>query len=100
MKYTFKSKSNYDNSELTLEFEAEQLDDVLSHFNTFLRASGFEFDGYLGVVYDEEVYSELIEDSPDYEINSSITSPMSFSFDTDQMLNSGKHINLKINEKL
>jgi hypothetical protein len=50
MKYTLKSKCDYDNSELTLEFEAEQLDDVLSQFQNFLRASGFVFDGYLDVV--------------------------------------------------
>jgi len=36
-----------------LQFEAIYLDDIIEHFETFLRGSGFHFKGSLQIVNDE-----------------------------------------------
>lgn len=51
MIFTFKSKFiGLGSPELTLEFEADQLEDVLANFTQFLKGSGYHFDGYVDIV--------------------------------------------------
>lgn len=60
MKFTFKSETvGFGSPTSTLEFEADQLEDVLHYFADFLRGAGYSFDGYLDVVeYEPEYQSE------------------------------------------
>ena len=44
----------------TIEFEAEQLDDILEEFTSFLRGCGFVINGTLDLVPDENYYGEDI----------------------------------------
>jgi len=126
MKFTFKSKQDGygGNPEVTVEFEADSLNDVLYYMEDFLRGSGFRFDGNLDFVteeeYDENVSTDFGGDT-DFQINCDVTSPVSFSWTADQLAKDqtdkfvvnpsesksqyvvteeGKHINLTINEEL
>ena len=63
-------------SKKTVEFRADGLDDILQQFETFLRGSGFHFDGYLDVVKDdysdEEEMNYIFEhqsDSPTFNFS-------------------------------
>jgi len=52
-KFTFtKTKdpeNKFDISNVTMEIEAENLRDILEHFEDFLKACGFHIKGYIGV---------------------------------------------------
>lgn len=41
----------------TIEFEAVSIDEVVTEFELFLRGAGFNPDGVLDFVYDEEIQS-------------------------------------------
>lgn len=50
-KFTFIYENGYTTqTKLTYETEAYELDKVLTEFESFLRGSGFVFDGYLDVM--------------------------------------------------
>ena len=55
MKFTFKSKFvGFGSPEVTMEFDADQIDDVLGYFKQFLQGSGYTIDGDIDIVnYDE-----------------------------------------------
>jgi superfamily I DNA and/or RNA helicase len=117
MKFTFKSKQEGygGNPEVTVEFEADSLNDVLYYMEDFLRGSGFRFDGNLDFVTEEEY-----EDSSDYKVDIDTSSPIAFNWTTEQLMDNeqvfivnpseskseyvvtekGKHINLSINEEV
>jgi hypothetical protein len=122
MKFTFKSKQEGygGNPEVTVEFEADSLNDVLYYMEDFLRGSGFRFDGNLDFVTEEEFTEEEYEDSSDYKVDIDTTSPITFNWTTEQLMDNeqgfivnpseskseyvvtekGKHINLSINEEV
>lgn len=124
MKFTFKSKQHgFGSPEFTMEFEVDQIEDVLFYFEQFLRGSGYVTEGTLDFIKedDEPRYENDQEiDFYNYEVNSSVTSPMAFSWTTDQLTKTpekfvvnpseskveyslnpeGKHINLTINEEV
>ena len=58
MKYIFKQIDDISghNAETTVEFSADTLTSVLNHVQMFLSGSGFQIDGYLDVVNDEEIF--------------------------------------------
>ena len=102
MKFTFKSKQHgFGSPETTVEFEVDQLEDVVYYFEDFLRGCGYRFDGKLDFVYDndnETTYEDDQEidfshinldtvnvDISDYQINPDVTSPMTFSWTADQL---------------
>ena len=80
MKFTFKSKQEGygGNPEVTVEFEADSLNDVLYYMEDFLRGSGFRFDGNLDFVTEEEFTEEEYEDSSDYKVDIDTSSPIAF----------------------
>ena len=49
MKFTFmvQDESDWNKTKRTVEFEAVQLDDIVSEFELFLKGSGFHFDNIL-----------------------------------------------------
>jgi hypothetical protein len=57
-------------SKTTTEFRADELTTMLENFESFLRASGYHFDGYLTIANDEEiqvdeersVWNRIVED--------------------------------------
>jgi hypothetical protein len=51
----------------TIEFESENLEDVLEEFAMFLRGCGYVIDGRLDVVSDEEFYGT--NTSTDYTLD-------------------------------
>lgn len=68
-KFVFTSES-FDGTVLTMEFEKEQLNDVLEQFEMFLRGTGFVFDGTLDFLKDDVKIDPppfTIHDSKDYE---------------------------------
>lgn len=57
MKFVFTSQSTgYGDPKHTIEFEAEQLSDVVGYFEQFLRGSGYAIDGQLDFVSDNTDY--------------------------------------------
>lgn len=56
MKFTFKSEFvGFGSPQTTMEFEVDQLEDVLVYFEQFLKGCGYELgNGHLDIVYDEE----------------------------------------------
>jgi len=79
MKYTFKCEQfDYDPfrgdrlkepcSIITIDTEQETLSGLLEQFEAFLRASGFQIDGYLDIVPHDEMTSDIeeIEHSKSY----------------------------------
>ena len=67
-KYTFICEQESDpyadivESKRTVEFYADSLNQILSEFETFLRGSGYHFDGNIDVV-EEESYEEYRKES-------------------------------------
>ena len=49
-------------SKRTVEFYADSLNQILSEFETFLRGSGYHFDGNIDIV-EEESYEEYREET-------------------------------------
>jgi hypothetical protein len=47
-------------TKVTIEFEAEQLQNILEEFTMFLRGCGFIINGTLDVIPDEEYYAATI----------------------------------------
>jgi len=62
-KFTFISEEPQDYSKVTFEFNAISLDTMLRRFESFLRGSGYTFDGYL------EIVEPLSEELSDVEID-------------------------------
>jgi len=59
MIFTLKSQQlGFGSPELTLEFEADDIGDVVSYFQDFLRGSGYQISGNLEIVPAEQ---ELVE---------------------------------------
>lgn len=56
MKFTFKSKFvGFGSPETTMEFEVDQIEDIIVYFEQFLKGCGYELgNGHLDIVYDEE----------------------------------------------
>jgi hypothetical protein len=55
-------------SKTTKEFNSEELDVILENFESFLKASGFRFNGHLEIVEeDENLWGERWNDSDDEE---------------------------------
>lgn len=56
-KYIFKKlrdeTNHYDKSDVTMELEAIQIDDIIEEFTYFLRASGFVVDEIVHIKQDE-----------------------------------------------
>jgi hypothetical protein len=65
MFYKFKQVDNISGrcAETTVEFNADSLQDILEHFEMFLRGSGFNPSGTLDFVSNEEYYGEI----PDFD---------------------------------
>lgn len=62
MKFIFKSKfQGFGSPETTMEFEADDLNDVLMYFTDFLRGAGYTFDGVVDIV-SLETHSEFDEE--------------------------------------
>lgn len=65
-KFTFIYENGYaTQTKLTYETEAYELDRVLTEFESFLRGSGFVFDGYLDIVPPDDLESLQEEFDPD-----------------------------------
>lgn len=48
--------NRYPGTKINMQFEAETLEDILEEFKMFLRGCGFQIDGTLDVIPDEEFY--------------------------------------------
>jgi hypothetical protein len=80
-RYTFTCEHfEYDNftgdkvgvaSKTTTEFQTVDLSTMLENFESFLRASGFHFDGQLEIVHPDD-YCVDIESTEDEKVNSSV----------------------------
>jgi hypothetical protein len=58
MKFTFTSEfQGFGSPKNTMEFEVDQLDDVLAYFEQFLKGSGYHFDG--NVIIDQETWPAI-----------------------------------------
>jgi hypothetical protein len=72
MIFTLKSQQlGFGSPELTLEFEADDISDVVSYFQDFLRGSGYQISGNLQIVPAETVcyQTEDVEVSYDSYVN-------------------------------
>ena len=49
----------------TLEFDAEQLDDVLGNFELFLKGAGFELRGHVDIVPGWNEHNDPVDNWPD-----------------------------------
>lgn len=59
MKFTFKSEFvGFGSPETSMQFEADDLGDVLNYFKQFLQGAGYVIDGELDVVPNEVFYGE------------------------------------------
>ena len=68
MKYTFIQEDEF-RPRTSIKHEIEDnvtLPELVEHFERFLKASGFAFDGYLDIVMDKEEYDT--KDTTEYEI--------------------------------
>ena len=67
-KFTFTSEfQGFGSPKNTLEFDCDQLEDVLMYFEQFLKGAGFIYDGHLEIV-DNSVWSSAYpEDLPQSE---------------------------------
>lgn len=55
MKFTFTSEfQGFGSPKNTMEFEVDQLEDVLMYFQQFLKGAGYQFDG--DVIIDQETW--------------------------------------------
>lgn len=54
MKYIFKQVDDWTPSETTVEFTADSLETILEQFQFFLRGAGYNFEGVLDFVVEEE----------------------------------------------
>ena len=70
MKYIFKQIDEYTPSETTVEFTVDNINDVLEQFELFLKGCGFQFNGKLDIVPDEEYYG--LEESEGQDLEHSI----------------------------
>lgn len=82
MKFTFKSKEQgFGSPEFAMEFEVDQIDDVLFYFEQFLRGAGYNPEGKLEFVSDQ--HDEV--DNYKYQVNleqvASMTSPINWTSD-------------------
>lgn len=68
MKYIFRQIDPYTPSETTVELTTDGLDNILQHFEQFLRGCGFHFEGTLDIIPPEEYNSneEDVEHSSHY----------------------------------
>jgi hypothetical protein len=58
MKFKFESSFvGFGSPKTTMEFEVDQLDDVLGYFKNFLSGCGYEIDGELEIVPVKEYYT-------------------------------------------
>ena len=70
MIFTFKSKfQGFGSPEVTVEFECDQLSDVVVYFEQFLRGAGYVFDGNLDFVDDEQQFEEFMEDEEEPQLD-------------------------------
>jgi hypothetical protein len=67
MIFNFSSKAmGFGSPELSMEVEADQIEDVLHYFTRFLRGSGYDIDGEIKVVKCEpEQYTYTVESTED-----------------------------------
>lgn len=84
MKYIFKQIDDISGAEAvtTIEFSAVTLQNVLEHFEMFLRGSGFHTPGTLDFIPDEEYYGDghdgmgsTLEDYPESIYDGDLNSP-------------------------
>jgi len=53
--FTKRSVEEYDEVDrIQIDFRAIHLDDIIQHFENFLKGSGFHFKGHLQIVRDDE----------------------------------------------
>lgn len=78
MKFTFTSEFvGFGSPKNTMEFEVDQLSDVVTYFEQFLRGCGYHFDGHLDFLTDEELYGTVDGQQTDelYESQEVMSSP-------------------------
>ena len=54
MNFTFGAKEAFKSKDISVNFEAESIGDILSQFEDFLRGCGFILDGYLDIVDEKQ----------------------------------------------
>ena len=63
MRYILKQIDDYTNSETTIDFYADTIDQIFMQFQLFLKGCGFTVDGNIGVFEDDlENHSEYYFD--------------------------------------
>jgi hypothetical protein len=79
MNFIFKSKSvGFGSPETTMEFEADDINDVMMYFTDFLRGAGYTFDGVVDIVdsnYEDDYSDPVDEDCESHQEASSSTWP-------------------------
>jgi cytochrome c peroxidase len=73
MKFTFTSDDVWSNKKITHEFDTDSLITIIENFERFLKANGFEFDGYLDISTPEPEDDLDIEFYDDEEIKTEST---------------------------
>lgn len=81
-RFTLIAKHEYDDSEITMDFQAEWLSDVLQRMGDFIRANGFSVSGQLDFVDDstDESYSDDYEDYADDYLSQPIQLDQEYDF--------------------
>ena len=68
MIFTFKSKFiGFGSPEVTMEFEVDQIEDVLMYFQQFLEGSGYLIDGDIDIVKHDEKPNFSIRNSGQFD---------------------------------
>jgi hypothetical protein len=66
MKFKFESQFiGFGSPKNTMEFEVDQLQDVLEYFEQFLRGAGYVFDGQIDIIPYDEYYGVSEPETPE-----------------------------------
>lgn len=56
----------------TLEFDAEQLPDVIGNFELFLKGAGFVFNGHVDITPNEYTHNNTFNNSPEWDTGADV----------------------------
>lgn len=68
MKFTFNSEFvGFGSPKTQVQFEADQLEDILMYFRDFLKGAGYEIDGVIDVIPNDEYYGQSTQEEYEYK---------------------------------
>jgi hypothetical protein len=75
MKFTFMTDDVWSGKKVTYEFDEDTLPKILENFELFLKANGFEFDGYLDFSageFEDDIGIEFYDDEEELQTEPTI----------------------------